>query len=58
MSKMNDIQVVIEEVARIALENERRMSLIAHELGLDIQELEQVRDYLNSLLINDQPKTN
>jgi hypothetical protein len=57
MSKMNDIQVVIEEVARIALENERRMSLIAHELGLDIQELEQVRDYLNSLLINDQPKT-
>ena len=58
MSTMKDMQLVIEEVARIALEDKSRMDFIAHELGLGIQELEQVRDYLNSLVQDTQPKTN
>lgn len=58
MSTMKDMQLVIEEVARIALEDKSLMDFISHELGLGIQELEQVRDYLNSLVQDTQPKTN
>ena len=50
MSKMNEMQVVIEEVARVALEDPETRSRIGHELDLTDDELVGVWKYLELLL--------
>ena len=50
MSKMKSMQTLIEEVARIALEDNETLSNIARELGVDQEELQHLGAYLNSLV--------
>lgn len=50
MSKMKELQVMVEEVARIALEDEATLTRVAHELGLEEEELQRLSGYLNSLV--------
>ena len=50
MSKMKEMQVLIEEVARIALEDAETSSRISHELGVEEKELDVLYAYLESLL--------
>lgn len=50
MSKMKEMQVLIEEVARIALENPEERYLYSLELGVEEKELDKVYAYLESLL--------
>lgn len=45
-------QVVIEEVARIALENKQYRQHLAHELGVTHKEMNDAYRYLCSLLKN------
>jgi hypothetical protein len=47
---MSDLQILIQEVARIALEDDATMRRIGHELGINEEELQRVGQYLNSLL--------
>ena len=47
---MSDLQILIEEIARIALEDEATTQRIAHELDVSDEELQRVAGYLNSLL--------
>ena len=47
---MSDLQILIQEIARIALEDEATTRRIAHELGETEEELQRVAGYLNSLL--------
>jgi DNA-binding transcriptional regulator LsrR (DeoR family) len=47
---MNDLQILMEEVARIALEDERTRSHIGNELDVSDEELQRLANYLNSLL--------
>ena len=55
---MSDLQILIEEIARIALEDEATTQRIAHELGETEEKLQQVAGYLNSLLDPTDPKEN
>lgn len=50
MSAMKEMQIVIEEVARVALEDPETRSYIGHELDLSDEYLEEVFNYLESLL--------
>lgn len=54
MSAMKELQIVIEEVARVALEDAETRSRIGHELDLSDEYLEEVFDFLNSLVEQDQ----
>jgi hypothetical protein len=47
---MSDLQILIQEIARIALEDDATMRRIGHELGISDEELQRVGQYLNSLL--------
>jgi len=47
---MNDLEVTIQEIARIALEDSNTMARIGHELDISDEELQRVAQYLNSLL--------
>jgi hypothetical protein len=47
---MSDIDLMIQEVARIALEDLATLRRIGHELDVTDEELENLADYLNSLL--------
>ena len=47
---MSELQILIQEIARIALEDEATTQRIAHELGETEEKLQQVAGYLNSLL--------
>jgi len=47
---MSDLQILIQEVARIALEDEATTKRVAHELGETEERLQRVAGYLNSLL--------
>jgi hypothetical protein len=47
---MSDLQILIEEIARIALEDEATTQRIAHQLDVSDEELCRVAGYLNSLL--------
>lgn len=55
---MSDLQILIEEIARIALEDEATTQRIAHELGETEEKLQRVAGYLNSLLDPTDPKEN
>lgn len=50
MSKMKEIQITIEEVARIALEDAEMSARIGHELDLSDEWLEQVYQVLEEKL--------
>ena len=52
---MSDLQILIEEVARIALEDEHTRNRIGHELDVSEEELLRVGAYLNSLLDPTEP---
>ena len=47
---MSDLKILIEEIARIALEDEQTRNRIGHELDVSDEELQRVSDHLNSLL--------
>ena len=47
---MSDLQILIEEIARVALEDEHTRDRIGHELDVSEEELLRVGAYLNSLL--------
>jgi len=48
--KMSEIDLLMQEVARIALEDKATLSRIGHELDVTDEELEDLAKYLNSLL--------
>tara|TARA_R110000751_G_scaffold52076_4_gene113683 strand:+ start:887 stop:1216 length:330 start_codon:yes stop_codon:yes gene_type:complete len=48
MSKMKELQITIEDIARIGLESELSFHAIGHELGMSDEELLRVRDYLEA----------
>lgn len=50
MSAMKELQIVIEEVARIALEDQYIRYHIGHELDLSDEYLVEVHEYLESML--------
>ena len=50
MSAMKEMEITIQEVARIALEDNETLSNIARELGLDERDLKEVSRYLESLV--------
>ena len=50
MKRNKEQQVIIEEVARIALEDRRYRDYVAHELDLSDEEMEKTYKYLCSLL--------
>ena len=50
MSKMKEMQTLIEEVARIALEDPDEREYFARELGLEEKDLKEVSEYLESLV--------
>jgi hypothetical protein len=52
---MSDLQILIEEIARIALEDEATTRRIAHELGETEEKLCRVAGYLNSLIDQTNP---
>ena len=47
---MNDLQILIEEVARIALESQDMRDRIGHELDASDEELEKAHQYLQKQL--------
>ena len=47
---MSDLQILIEEVARIALESQEMRRHIGHELGASDEELEKAFQYLDAQL--------
>ena len=47
---MSDLQILIEEVARIALESQDMRHYIGHELGASDEELEKAHLYLQGRL--------
>ena len=47
---MNDLQILIEEVARIALENSQMRNAIGHELDASDECLERAAQFLNKQL--------
>ena len=47
---MSDLDILIQEVARIALEDDATMRRIGHELDVSDEELQRVAQYLNNLL--------
>jgi len=47
---MSDLQILIQEIARIALEDGVTIKRIAYELGETEEKLQKVGGYLNSLL--------
>jgi len=53
---MSDLHILIQEVARIALEDDATMRRIGHELGVSEEELQRVGQYLNSLLDPSNPQ--
>ena len=55
MSAMSEMQIAIEEVARIALEDADIRSRIGHELDLSEDYLTEIHAYLQTLLICDTP---
>lgn len=50
MSKMKEMQIAIEEIARIALEDPEMSSRIGHELDLSDEYMRQIFKYLDRLL--------
>lgn len=50
MNKKKEMRVLIEEVARIALENPEERYIYSLELGVKEEELNQVYAYLEALL--------
>lgn len=52
---MSDLDILVQEIARIALEDEATTRRIAHELGETEEKLQQVAGYLNSLLDSTDP---
>jgi len=53
---MSDLDITIQEVARIALEDDATLRRIGHELGMSEEELQRVGQYLNSLLDPSNPQ--
>ena len=51
----DSLKILIEEVARIALEDEHTRNRIGHELDVSEEELLRVGAYLNSLLDPTEP---
>jgi len=47
---MSDLQILIQEIARIALEDSATAQRIGYELDVSDEELQRVAGYLNSLL--------
>ncbi len=47
--KKNEKQIIIEEVARIALEDKNYREYVAHELSLNNEEIEKTYSYLVKL---------
>jgi len=47
---MSDLQITIQEIARIALKDDATMRRIGHELDMSNEELQRIGQYLNSLL--------
>lgn len=47
---MSDLEILIQEIARVALEDKATALRIGHELDVSDEELERVAGYLNSLL--------
>lgn len=47
---MSDLEIMIQEIARIALEHSDVRSYIGHELDIGDEELSKVSDYLESLM--------
>lgn len=43
-------EILIQEIARIALEDDHTLRRIGHELDVSDEELKRIADYLNSLL--------
>ena len=52
---MSDLKILIEEIARVALEDEHTRNRIGHELDVSEEELLRVGAYLNSLLDETNP---
>ena len=50
---MTDLQILIQEVARIALDDEATTARIVHVLDLSDEELQRVAEHLN-ILLNDE----
>jgi len=50
--KTNQFQIVIEEIARVALEKDYR-HVIGHELDLSDEEMDTIYEYLTNLLSED-----
>ena len=48
--QMSDLKILIEEVARIALESQEMRRHIGHELGASDEELEKAFQYLDAQL--------
>ena len=47
---MSDLQITIQEIARIALEDDATMRRIGHELDMSNEELQRIGQYLNAML--------
>jgi hypothetical protein len=47
---MSDLDILIQEIARIALEDDATMRRIGHELDVSDEELQRAGQYLNSML--------
>jgi hypothetical protein len=47
---MSDLEILVQEVARIALEDDATMRRIGHELDVSDEELQRVAHYLNKIL--------
>ena len=50
LRKLKEVQVEIEEIARVALEDPEMRSRIGHELGLSEHYLEMLHKFLESYL--------
>ena len=55
LSKVNDLEITIQEIARIALEDDATMRRIGHELDISDEELQRIGQYLNSMLDETNP---
>lgn len=47
---MSDLDILIQEIARIALEDSYTLRRIGHELDVSDEELQRVAQHLNALL--------
>ena len=52
---MSDLEITIQEIARIALEDSATLRRIGRELDISDEELQRVGQYLNSLLDETNP---